>query len=78
MRQTQLLQIAMRLKPGEAIQISASDMLRAAEGSLSSLIFDSVRHRDVENFAKQIEENWGVEMTLNPVTGNYTMCKVNS
>ena len=75
MNQIALMQIATRLEPGQAIEISANDLREAAKGELSSLMFDQVRPGDVEIFAEKIAKNWGVQMRSNPMTGAYTMSK---
>lgn len=73
--QIELMQTAMRLKPGQAIKIPRASMIKAAEGNLKSLLFDSVRYSDIKEFAKKAGQNWGVTMTEDVMTGDYTMHK---
>ena len=74
--QIRLMQISRSLKKGQAINITKESMRDAAKGNLSSLLFDSVRPNDVKDLVAQIERNWGVTMTENIMTGNYTMFKL--
>jgi len=50
-------------------------MVKAAEGNLKSLLFDYVRESDIQQFAKQAEENWGVIMSENELTRAWVMTK---
>lgn len=75
MKQVELLQLSMNLKPGQAIQISNEDMREAASGELSSLLFDSVRDSDVEEFVAKISENWNVSLYEDKVNRRWTMAK---
>lgn len=71
--QYDLMILAGTLNPGERIHIKFSDMVNAAKGELSSLIFDDVRDEDVKKFAKKIADNWGVTLLQNPETLEYVM-----
>ena len=74
--QIALMKTAEALKPGQAIKIPREKMVRAAEGMLDSLIFDSVRESDIKEFARLAELNWGVKMQEDPIRGDYTMFKL--
>ena len=63
----------MRLQEGQAIKISRNQMWRAGEGMLSSLLFDHVRESDVKKFAEAVNRNWGVTLTEDIFTGQWTM-----
>lgn len=73
--QIKLMLLSQQLQPGQCIVIVRDDMIKAAAGSLTSLLFDSVRESDIDNFARKIEQSWGITMSCDPMTGNYTMCK---
>jgi hypothetical protein len=73
--QIELMQTSMKLKAGQAIMVSRANMVKAAEGNIKSLLFDCVRESDIKEFAEQIERNWGVTMTEEPMTGDWTMLK---
>jgi len=75
MNQAKLIQISMNMNSGQAYPLTRQDMLDCAEGMLSSKIFDSVRESDIEEFTKEVSENWGVSFECNPTTGNWTMHK---
>lgn len=76
MDQITLMQVAGNLEPGMAIYISRDDMWSAAEGSLTSLLFDQVRESDVEDLAKKMELNWAVRMVKDIISCGYTMHKL--
>jgi len=65
---------ATALMPGQSIKISRDKMVTAAEGILYSLLF-SVRRVDIKIFAEQVAQNWGVTMTEDAMTGEWTMFK---
>ncbi len=73
--QIALMQTAERLAPGQSIIIPREDMRKAAEGMLTSLLYDSVRESDVREFAQKIEESWGIVMTKAPMGGDWTMSR---
>lgn len=75
MRQIDLMVITQRMDEGMAYRLSRSDMMNCAEGNLSSLLFDSVRESDIDNFIKQIENNWDVSVKQNILDGSYTIHK---
>lgn len=73
--QIEIMRIAMRLKPGEAICIPRGSMVKAAEGNLTSLLFDSVRDSDIREFAEVAGPNWDVVFIEDLRTGGWTMHK---
>lgn len=74
--QIELMQLSEKLESGECINIPADQMREAAKGELRSLLYDHVRQSDVDIFAEKIEKNWGIKMTKDLMTDDYTMCKL--
>ena len=69
--QIRLLQIAMKLKPGQAINIPRSNMRKAAYSGAYREATDT----EVSAFIAQIRNNWDVKLTEEPITGNWKMEK---
>ena len=74
--QARLLEISMRLNPGQAIVIPRDDMYKAALGMLTGLDrMSGARESDVVEFAEIISKNWDVKLTENMMSGDYVMFK---
>ncbi len=65
----------MRLKPGEAISIPQDSIIKAAEGNLESLLFDSVCDSGIKEFAEKAGQSWSVNFTEDLMAGKWTMYK---
>lgn len=63
MRQTELMVRVMQMQAGQCLKISSESMREAASGSLKSVFDGPVRRSDVDEFVKQISENWRVDVT---------------
>ena len=65
----------MSLKSGQAIQIRDERIWNAAKEEQSSLLFNSISQRDVDNFVKKISSNWDVSIIKNDFNYSYTIIK---
>ncbi len=77
MNQTDLYEIALRLKPGEAVMIEHADIVECTLRQQSSLLFASTPTReDIEHFVTMIMNNWDIDLIQNPMNLMWTMRKV--
>lgn len=77
MRQIELLELSIRLKPGEAIKLPYAEIKEAADGNFTGLdlLCGGARPDDVKQFVAIISENWYIDMIQDPFGGGYTMIK---
>jgi len=68
MKQIELMQICKNLKPGTAINFNSDEILEAAEGELTSKLFDYVDQRIVNSFVSKIQKNWHVNISYDPIS----------
>ena len=65
--------LASELKEGQARIITREHLKREASANLTSLLFDSVRESDIEEFIGQFETTQGVRLTKYDIKDNYEM-----
>lgn len=76
MNQIELMVTCQNMEPGQRLNVSDSDMRQAASGSIKSLLFDGpVRESDVAAFVDQIQQNWGVSVRQNLMSGEWVVSK---
>lgn len=70
----QLIKIAMALKPGQSIVVQRSTMYEAAAETLTGLDrMRGARRSDIKDLVEHINKNWGICMTEDAMTENWTM-----
>ena len=73
--QIHLLRIVMGMNLWQCIQLTYDDLVRCAQDNLKSRLFETVRQSDIDQFIKQIEENW--ELIITPkISGGCTLKRI--
>lgn len=76
MKQIELFETIQRMTPGQALTLSYRDIAEAAEGNIKSLLLDGpARRNDIDQFVKQIRDNWGVNIEWNPIGDKWVVRK---